>query len=148
MVCRLYYGALRAETVLQAVLPRSNPASLFSDTLSSASLRVRFCRLTSDVSVQAYLCVDPIFQATQDLAFNEKVIAGAESYVKAYEDELLKLKDIGADTGFWTSAMGTSTVSRRARYLLDKIRSYQTKIENLEKTNAGLKRVLAQVVGR
>ncbi|KAF9036944.1 hypothetical protein BDZ89DRAFT_946218 [Hymenopellis radicata] len=91
------------------------------------------------------LAQDPIFQATQDLAFNEKVIAGAESNVKAYEDELLKLKDMGADTGFWASIAGTSTLSQRARYLLDKIRLYQTKIESLERKNAGLKRVLANV---
>ncbi|KAF7359414.1 Mitochondrial escape protein 2 [Mycena sanguinolenta] len=41
---------------------------------------------------------DPIFQATQDIAFNEKVIAGAEIIVKACEQELLTLKEIGKES--------------------------------------------------
>ena len=42
--------------------------------------------------------VDPIFQATQDIAFNEKIIASRESTVKACEDELMTLKEVEART--------------------------------------------------
>ncbi|KAJ7745975.1 RNA12 protein-domain-containing protein [Mycena olivaceomarginata] len=49
---------------------------------------------------------DSIFQATQDIAFNEKVIAAAEGIVKACELELLSLKDI--EGGWWGNAASST----------------------------------------
>ncbi|KAK0197457.1 RNA12 protein-domain-containing protein [Armillaria mellea] len=87
---------------------------------------------------------DPIFQATHDLAFNEKVIATAESNIKAYEQELSILKDMGADTSFWSNFSSSSVLSQRARYLSNKTKAAQTKVETLEKQNLLLKKTLAQ----
>ncbi|SJL04426.1 uncharacterized protein ARMOST_07792 [Armillaria ostoyae] len=87
---------------------------------------------------------DAIFQATQDLAFNEKVIATAETNIKAYEQELSTLKDMGADTSFWYNFSSSSVLSQRARYLLNKAKTAQTKVETLEKQNSLLKKTLAQ----
>ncbi|KAJ6606606.1 RNA12 protein-domain-containing protein [Mycena vulgaris] len=85
---------------------------------------------------------DPIFQATQDIAFNEKVIASAESTVKACEQELLALKEIGTDAEHWWG--GNSASSSRSRYLLSKMQSSADKIEVLERKNLELKKVLAK----
>ncbi|KAJ7366501.1 RNA12 protein-domain-containing protein [Mycena albidolilacea] len=81
---------------------------------------------------------DSIFQATQDIAFNEKVIAAAESTVKACEQELLSLKDIGGGWG------GNAASSTRSRYLLSKMHASAMKIEALEGRNSELKKVLAK----
>ncbi|KAF8184984.1 RNA12 protein-domain-containing protein [Mycena galopus ATCC 62051] len=85
---------------------------------------------------------DSIFQATQDIAFNEKVIAGAETIVKACEEELLSLKEIGKDSEHWWS--GNTASSTRSRYLLSKMQSSAMKIEFLERRNSELKKVLAK----
>ncbi|KAK0448384.1 RNA12 protein-domain-containing protein [Desarmillaria tabescens] len=87
---------------------------------------------------------DAIFQATQDLAFNEKVIATAETSIKAYEQELSTLKDMGADTSFWSNLGSSSVLSQRAKYLLNKAKAAQTKVETLEKQNLLLKKTLSQ----
>jgi hypothetical protein len=82
--------------------------------------------------------IDSIFQATQDIAFNEKVIAAAESTVKACELELLSLKDIEGGWG------GNAASSTRSRYLLSKMHASAMKIEVLEGRNSELKKVLAK----
>ncbi|KAI0721515.1 exonuclease [Cerioporus squamosus] len=88
------------------------------------------------------LVSDSIFKATQDIAFNEKVIASAESTVKACEDELLVLKDVDAGTASWWGSQ--RAVEMREHYLLKKMRAAEQKIESLEKENAKLKKTLAQ----
>jgi len=85
---------------------------------------------------------DSIFQATQDIAFNEKMIAAAESTVKACEQELLSLKEIGRDFDHWWGRNKAS--STRSRYLLSKMHISAMQIEALERRNAELKKVLAR----
>ncbi|KAJ7197249.1 RNA12 protein-domain-containing protein [Mycena pura] len=85
---------------------------------------------------------DPIFQATQDIAFNEKIIAGAESTIKACEQELLSLKEIGTQAEHWWG--GNTASSSRSRYLLSKMQVATMKIEALERRNVELKMVLAK----
>ncbi|TCD65369.1 mitochondrial escape protein 2 [Steccherinum ochraceum] len=85
---------------------------------------------------------DSVFQATQDIAYNTKLITSAETTIKACEQELLILKEVEAATsGFWGSR---SAVSQRVEYLLKNMRSAETKIEALEKQNATLKKVLSK----
>ncbi|KAJ7184170.1 RNA12 protein-domain-containing protein [Mycena filopes] len=88
------------------------------------------------------LVKDPIFQATQDIAYNEKSIASAESTVKACESELLTLKEIGTNDEHWWG--GNSASSTRSRYLLSKMQASAIKIEELERRNTELKKVLAK----
>ncbi|KAJ7702409.1 exonuclease [Mycena rosella] len=85
---------------------------------------------------------DSIFQATQDIAYNEKLIASAESTVKACEQELLALKEIGTDAEHWWG--GNTASSSRSRYLLAKMQASAEKIEALERKNLELKKVLAK----
>jgi hypothetical protein len=85
---------------------------------------------------------DSIFQATQDIAFNEKLITSAESTIKACEQELLTLKEIGKDDEHWWG--GNSASSTRSRYLLSKMQASALKIEALERRNSELKKVLAK----
>lgn len=85
---------------------------------------------------------DPIFQATQDIAYNTKLIASADSTIKSCEQELLILKDVEAGTsGLWGSR---SAVTQRVEYLLKNMRAAETKIETLEKQNAALKKILSK----
>ena len=88
------------------------------------------------------LPLDPVFKATQDIAFNEKVIAASENTVKACENELLTLKDVDAGTASWWGSK--RAVEMRANYLLKKLRAAEEKIESLEKQNAQLKKILAK----
>ena len=85
---------------------------------------------------------DPAFQASQDIAFNKKVIASSETTVKACEDELLTLKDVDAGTANWWGSK--RAVEMRASFLLKKMRVAQEKIETLERQNTQLKKVLAK----
>ncbi|KAG0706364.1 RNA12 protein-domain-containing protein [Suillus ampliporus] len=86
---------------------------------------------------------DPIFQATQDIALNEKLTSSAESTVRACESELTTLQDLSkAERSFWL--FRRKVTSERKEYLLKKMRSAQTKIQTLEKRNVELKRVLAK----
>ncbi len=85
---------------------------------------------------------DPTFQASQDLAFNKKVITLSEATVKACEDELLTLKDVDAGTANWWGSK--RAVEMRANFLLKKMRAAQEKVETLEKQNIQLKKVLAK----
>ncbi|KAH9901129.1 RNA12 protein-domain-containing protein [Cubamyces lactineus] len=88
------------------------------------------------------LVQDPTFQATQDIAFNEKVIASSNATVQACETELVTLKDVDAGTSSWLGS--NSAVEARASYLLKKMRAAQRKIDALERENAQLKKVLAK----
>lgn len=93
------------------------------------------------------LHADPIFQATQDIAFNEKVIASSEKTVSACEQELTTLRGIVVMEAqpWWTFGFGRkSATSLRARYLVDKMLASERKIETLEKKNSELKKVLAK----
>jgi len=85
---------------------------------------------------------DPIFQATQDIAFNEKIVASAESTVKACEAELTTLKELGTAPSHWWG--GRTAASARADYLLQKMLDAEAKIETLERRNADLKKVLVK----
>jgi hypothetical protein len=82
-----------------------------------------------------------VFQATQDISFNERVIASAEKTIQACEQELVALKETGSVARNWWGARSAS--SMRAKYLLNKIVVAETKIEGLEKRNVELRRVLA-----
>ena len=93
-------------------------------------------------SINACLAPDPTFQATQDIAFNQKIIASSEATVQACETELLALKDIDAGTASWWGSK--RAVEMRENYLLKKMRAAEEKIESLEKQNAQLKKVLAK----
>ncbi|KAI0807276.1 exonuclease [Fomes fomentarius] len=85
---------------------------------------------------------DRVFEATQDIAFNDKIIASSENTVKACENELLTLKEVDAGTSSWWGSK--RAVEMRANYLLKKMRAAEEKIENLEKQNAQLKKVLVK----
>lgn len=87
-------------------------------------------------------CTDPIFQATQDIAYNQKIIASNEATIKACEDELMTLKEVEAGTSHWWGSR--KAVSSRGEYLLKKMRAAVEKIEALERQNATLKKVLAK----
>jgi len=88
------------------------------------------------------LANDCVFQATQDIAVNERAVAGAESTVRACEEELTILKQLGSDPNHWVEWRSAST--HRAAYLFRKMKAAETKIETLEKQNAELKKVLAR----
>ncbi|KAG1759396.1 RNA12 protein-domain-containing protein [Suillus occidentalis] len=88
---------------------------------------------------------DPVFQATQDIMLNEKLISSAESTVRTCESELSILQDLSrAERSFWW--FRRRVTSERKEYLLKKMRSAQIKIQTLEKRNSELKRVLAKGV--
>jgi len=88
------------------------------------------------------LVSDPIFQATQDIAFNEKIINEKVIKIRACEDELLRLKDIGvADSSWWG---GKRASSERAAYLFSNMLTAERTIETLEKRNTELKKVLSK----
>ncbi|KAJ7057027.1 RNA12 protein-domain-containing protein [Mycena amicta] len=89
------------------------------------------------------LVSDPIFKATQDIAFNEKLISSYESAIKSCEQELLPLKEIGLQR-HWLWGGGNSAASARARYLSSRMHAATAKIEVLEKRNVELKKVLTK----
>ncbi|KAI0273842.1 RNA12 protein-domain-containing protein [Gloeopeniophorella convolvens] len=85
---------------------------------------------------------DPVFQATQDLAYNTKLVESAEATVKTCEQELQVLRTIGLDAEHWWSSATATGI--RARYLMDKMAGAQTTLEKLEKRNGELKKVLTK----
>lgn len=89
-----------------------------------------------------WLQPDPIFQAVQDIAYNEKVIASAETSLRSCEEELMKLKDIGMESPHWWG--GQSATATRAAYLAKKMHVAEAKVEALEGKNADLKKILAK----
>jgi hypothetical protein len=75
----------------------------------------------------------------QDIALNEKAIASAESAIRTYEEELLKLEQIRPlDSGILSSG----ATRQRADFLLKKLYDAESKVEKLEGTNATLKKNL------
>jgi hypothetical protein len=95
---------------------------------------------------------DRVFQATQEISFNEKAIVNAENTVRACEEELEKLGALGSggDTSSSLWFLGPSSLGRsqavldRAKHLLEKMRTAVKKVEALEKRNGELKKALAQ----
>ncbi|EJD53233.1 exonuclease [Auricularia subglabra TFB-10046 SS5] len=85
-----------------------------------------------------HLVDDALFQATQDLAYNEKAIASAESTVKACEAEMTTLKELASESSTRRAA------NARAKYLSNKMQAAQTKIEQLEAKNAALHKVISR----
>jgi hypothetical protein len=61
--------------------------------------------------------------------------------VRACEQELNTLKEIGTESHWWGGRTASST---RAAYLFDKMLAAETKIELLERKNAELKKALAK----
>lgn len=97
-------------------------------------------RLGKDRSFITY--TDPTFRATQNIAFNQRVIAANEGVVKACEDELVTLKEVEAGTSHWWGSR--RAVNQRGEYLLKKMKAAGEKIEALEKQNSSLKKVLSK----
>lgn len=87
--------------------------------------------------------IDPIFNAMQEIALNEKTIASAETTVRACEDELMTLRNIGLDIGS-SMLRGAGATGLRATYLLNKMKEASQKIEKLEAVNIKLKMVLSR----
>ena len=92
------------------------------------------------------LVKDPVFQAVQEINFNDKAIAKAERTVKECEDELTTLGAIMAaePKGWYSWLVSRRTASReRARYVAEKMLKAEKKLEALERKNEALKRGLA-----
>ncbi|KAG9318163.1 RNA12 protein-domain-containing protein [Chiua virens] len=88
---------------------------------------------------------DPVFQATQDITVNDKLIAGADSIIKACETELATLQEISGAESVWRSLWGSKRASiERRRYLLKKVYDAQVRIQTLEKQNVDLRKTLAK----
>jgi len=86
---------------------------------------------------------DKVFQATQELAYNEKQIADTEGKIKEYEQELAVLVDtMEKEKRPWWSLRRSPCVER-ARYVGDKLSSAGRKVEMLERKNGELKKVLS-----
>ncbi|KAF8599618.1 hypothetical protein BDV93DRAFT_526000 [Ceratobasidium sp. AG-I] len=89
------------------------------------------------------LVEDRIFQAVQNINLNEKLIATHVSTIKACEDELTVLKNIGLELG--SSVLGgKGATATRANYLLEKMMQSSDKVEHLEAENSKLKKILAK----
>ena len=71
-----------------------------------------------------------------------ELIASAETTIKACESELLTLKEVDAGTANWWGSK--RAVEMRTNYLLKKMRAAENKIENLERQNVQLKKILAK----
>lgn len=82
-----------------------------------------------------------MFGASQDIDYNKQLITASESRIKACEEELLRLTEIGEHTK--SSVFGRErAVSMRTRYLLNAMGEASAKIESLERANAKLKKLL------
>ncbi len=101
-----------------------------------------FILICTSLCLISVFCPDPIFQASQDLASNTRLIDSAEATVRACEQELQVLRTIGLDTGRWWN--GATAMGIRAKYLMNKMANAQGTLENLEKHNGELKKVLAR----
>ena len=87
---------------------------------------------------------DKVFQATQELGYNEKQIAEAEGKIKTYEQELALLVETMKNENRRWYQFGQSPCRERARYVGDKLVTAERKVEGLERKNNELKRVLAK----
>jgi hypothetical protein len=113
-----------------------------SIVMSSSDLLMVSFAIFSQACLINEFCPDPIFQASQDLASNTRLIDSAEATVRTCEQELQVLRTIGLDTGRWWS--GATAMGIRAKYLMDKMANAQGTLEKLEKHNGELKKVLAR----
>jgi FtsZ-binding cell division protein ZapB len=89
--------------------------------------------------------LDPIFQAVQDINYNEKAIAKQESTIKKCEEELQVLNEIMTTEprSWYDGLLGRQSATReRAKFLSQKMLKAEKKVEVLERRNDGLKRVL------
>lgn len=91
---------------------------------------------------------DRLFEATQELSYNEKQIAEAEGKIKKYEDELSVLVDTMKkenEQRWWVwRVFGRSACWGRVRYVGDKLADTERKLEALERKNNGWKRVIKE----
>lgn len=92
---------------------------------------------------------DSVFEATQELAYNEKEIKEAEGKIKGYEEELRVLMDTMAKEeqtrGWWSPLVlfvGRSDCTSRARYVGRKLVAAEKKVEKLERKNREWKKVI------
>jgi len=77
----------------------------------------------------------------QDIEYNKQLITASESMIKACEEELMRLTEIGEYTR--SSVFGTDrAVGLRTRYLLNAMGEASAKIETLERANGKLKKLL------
>ncbi|KZO99417.1 exonuclease [Calocera viscosa TUFC12733] len=93
-------------------------------------------------SVFQRLTSDKTFAAMQDIAYNEKAMAAAESAIRSAEQELNTLTNIGVDTGLKGWILGATGVEARASWLLRKIETNEKKLEILDAQNDKLKALL------
>jgi hypothetical protein len=89
--------------------------------------------------------LDPVFSAATTIEYNTNLIAAAETTIKAIEEELLRLKEIGPrDTPSVASRMmpfsnTTSATELREEYLLEKMGKAVRTLTALEKENVACK---------
>lgn len=89
---------------------------------------------------------DKIFQATQELAYNEKQILDTETKIQGYEQELsLLLGTMEKERRPWWSLRRSPCVER-ARSVGDKLTIAGRKVEALERKNVELKKMLNHVI--
>jgi len=90
--------------------------------------------------------IDKTFQATQELAYNEKQIADTEAKIQTYEQELaILVNTMEKEKRPWWSLRKSPCVER-ARNVGDKLVVAGRKVETLERKNAELKKVLGHVI--
>lgn len=91
---------------------------------------------------------DRLFEATQELAYNERQIAEAEAKIKGCENELVVLMDTvkkESEQRWWGwHLFGRSACWGRMRYVGDKLAVAERKLEALEKKNNEWKRVIKE----
>ncbi|KJA27306.1 hypothetical protein HYPSUDRAFT_62986 [Hypholoma sublateritium FD-334 SS-4] len=89
---------------------------------------------------------DKYFQATQELAYNEKQILDAEAKIDKYEQELALLVDtMKKERRPWYSFHRSPCVER-ARSVGEKLAIAERKVSLLERKNVGFKRLLSKEV--
>ncbi len=98
--------------------------------------------ITALTRLLSIVFADPVFEAIQEISYNEQLIASAETTVKGCEDELLHLKDIGMGQQHWWSSQ--SGISARSLYVAKKLQDAETKLEKLEVKNVELKKILSK----
>lgn len=86
---------------------------------------------------------DKIFEATQEIAYNEKQITELEGKIRGYEGELTTLTDMMHKERQMTWLWGSHACRSRANYVGKKLAAAGRKVETLERKNEQLKRVLA-----
>ncbi|KAJ3787851.1 exonuclease [Lentinula aff. detonsa] len=85
---------------------------------------------------------DPIFRATQEIEFNNRLVSIAETTIQSSEEELLKLAEIAKHgSSSWLSG---DPLSKRSHYLMKKVMESERKLESLERKNTELKKTLSK----